>query len=113
MSSKVGVLLSMIFVVLFFLLGIDLITLQFQYSDLDSKGITIGYHISKATDINSEYLSYLEDKYNVTIGIDMSQSMSYGDVVEFIVSKEFDPIIISSSVMNLKVKRSTVLGYYG
>ena len=113
MSSKIGLILSMIFVALFFLFGIDMITLQFSYSDLDSKGVTIGYHISKASELDNDYLSFLEDKYQVSISMDMSQPMSFGDVVEFIVIKKFDPIIISSTTMDLKVKRSAVRGFYG
>lgn len=113
MSSKIGVLLSMIFVAIFFLFGVDMVTLQFQYSDLDSKGVTIGYHISKAEKVEDTFISFLEGKYNVRISLDKSQSMRFGDVVEFIVVKEFDPIIISNHTMDLKIKRSTVIGYYG
>ena len=113
MSSKIGTILSMIFVTLFFLFGIDMITLQFTYSDLDAKGVTIGYHIAKASDLSDEYLSFLGEKYNVSIDLDKSQSMLFGDVVEFVVRREFNPIIISVSPMNIRIKRSTVIGYYG
>ena len=44
MSSKIGTILSMLFVVLFFLFGTDLLCLQYTYSELDSKGISIAYH---------------------------------------------------------------------
>ena len=41
MSSKLGLILSMMFVIMFFLFGVDLICIQYVYSDLDAKSISI------------------------------------------------------------------------
>ena len=54
MSSKIGAILSFIFVALFFFLSVDVICLQFSYSDLDSKGITLKNWINNL--VNSEDL---------------------------------------------------------
>jgi len=113
MSSKLGLILSMIFVSLFFLLGIDLISIQFIYSDLDSKGITIGYRISKEGRVDSSFISSLSKMYNVTIENISPSSVKFGDVVEYVLYQEYKPIIVSNDVMKLRVKRSAVIGYYG
>ena len=47
MSYKISMILSMVFVSLFFLLGIDFINLQCAYTELDQKAIAISYEISK------------------------------------------------------------------
>ena len=47
MSSKIGTILSLIFVSIFFIFGIDLLTIQVAYANLDSKAISISYLISK------------------------------------------------------------------
>ena len=67
MSSKIGTILSMLFVVMFFLFGTDLLCLQYCYSSLDSKGITISYYISKNGRIDNDFISYLSNKYGILI----------------------------------------------
>ena len=47
MSYKVSFILSMVFVVMYFLFAGDMISLQFIYSDLDAKSVTISYLISE------------------------------------------------------------------
>ena len=113
MSSKIGVILSMIFVALFFFLSVDVICLQFSYSDLDSKGITICYYISKECRVDTEFINYLNNKYNVSITNLSQTSIIYGDVVEFDISKKYTPLIMSNKDFNLVIKRSAVIGYYG
>ena len=61
MSSKIGLILSMIFVAMFFVFGIDLICIQFIYSDLDAKSITISYLISQNGGLSSDLINEIED----------------------------------------------------
>ena len=113
MSSKIGTILSMLFVVMFFLFGTDLLSLQYLYSELDSNGISIAYQISKYSRIDSDFISYLANKYTVSISLDASQSMNYGDVVVFTISDKFDPLIIASKEMDVSISREAIIGYYG
>lgn len=113
MSSKIGTILSMLFVTLFFLFGTDLLCLQNFYSNLDSKGISIAYYISKNSRIDKEYLSFLSKKYDVEVSADSSQSSSYGDVVKFTVKDAFDPLVISNSEIVVTISREAIIGYYG
>ena len=113
MSSKIGVILSMLFVALFFMFAADMISLQYIYSELDAKGVSIAYHISKSARIDDEFVSFLSNKYILTLSIPQNQSHDYGDVVEFYIKSEFTPIVISKDSMPISLKRSAVIGYYG
>lgn len=112
MSSKIGTLLSFIFVAMYFVFGIDLVMLQFVYSDLDAKSVTISNLISQQLNITAEFEANIEAKYSVSLTILNEEEPLFGDVIDYIISVDYDPIIISSSTMTLQVKRSTVLGYY-
>ena len=113
MSSKIGTILSMLFVVLFFLFGTDLLCLQYAYSELDSKGISIAYYISKNSRIDVDFLQYLSKKYSVEVSAKSGQSTSYGDVVSFTVKDKYDPLVISNEEMTISISREAVIGYYG
>ena len=103
----------MLFVVMFFLFGTDLLCLQYLYSDLDSKGISIAYQISKNSRIDEDFLELLSKKYNVSVTSDPSQSVDYGEVVTFKISDKYDPLIIASGEMNISITREAIIGYYG
>ena len=113
MSYKLGLILSMVFVVLFLLLGGDMMCLSAAYSYLDSNSISIGYLIAKTGRVDNEYLSYLEQLYHLHFETIFPSSPSVGDVVEFTVYRMYDPLIISNSDIKLTASRTTVIGYYG
>ena len=113
MSYKLGLILSMVFVVLFLLLGADMMCLSAAYSYLDSNSISIGYLIAKTGRVDSEYLSYLEDLYNVKFLSISPSSPQIGEVVEFTIYRMYDPLIMSKTDIRLVASRTTVIGYYG
>lgn len=113
MSYKIGLLLSMVFVVMFLLLGGDMFCLSAAYSTLDSYSISIGYLIAKSGRVDSEYLSYLEGSFNVYFLKVAPEEASQGDVVKFTIYRYYDPLIISTSAIRLTASRTTVIGYYG
>ena len=112
MSSKVSLILSMIFVVMFFLFAADMISLQFAYSNLDATSITISHLISENLSVNQQLVDDIETKFNVDFTLLNEEEPLFGDVVDFVISKEYQSIIISNNTMLLSVKRSSVLGYY-
>lgn len=113
MSYKIGLILSMVFVVLFLLLGGDMLCLSAAYSVLDSNSISIGYLIAKSGRVDREYLSYLEGSFNVTFLSISPSNANSGDVVEFTIYRMYDPLIISTDEIRLTASRTTVIGYYG
>lgn len=112
MASKIGTILSLMFVVIFFLFASDMMTMQYLYSDLDSTALTIGYQIAKRRIINNQFKEYVESNYNISFTYSGPESPEYGSIVEYQVSKTFKPVIISTSEMIINVNRSTVVGYY-
>ena len=113
MSSKIGLILSMLFMIAFLLLGGDMLCLSATYSTLDSNSISIGYLIAKTGRTDTEYLTYLEESFNVQFLSITPESPTSGDVVKFTIYKMFDPMLISSTPIRLTASRTTVVGYYG
>lgn len=112
MSSKIATILSMIFVVIFFLLGIDLLSLQTTYSSLDSKAISISYHIAKSGRLDAELVSYIESTYNVEFKCLNNCSPMFGDIVDYTISTEFNPLLLNESNYVVAIKRQAIIGYY-
>ena len=112
MSYKISLIFSMIFVSLFFLFAGDMVSLQFAYSNLDATSITISHLISESISVNQQLINDIESQFNVDFTLLNNEEPLFGDVVVFIISKEYHSMIISNNVMLLSVKRSSVLGYY-
>lgn len=112
MSSKLGLILSMIFVTLFFAMGLDMICVQIIYNDLDSKCIAISYQISQYGTIDNQLKSSIESTYKVNFTCINNCSPKFGDVVTYQISKDYRPIIIKQETMTISVERSAVIGFY-
>ena len=113
MSYKLGMILSMIFVVAFLLLGGDMICISACYSQLDNKSIAIGYLIAKSGRVDDEFLHTIEENYQIKFLTISPSSPSYGDVVDFVIYQNYNPLILSNDPITLKASRTTVVGYYG
>lgn len=111
MSSKLGLVLSMLFVSIFFAFGIDLIAVQVIYSDLDAKSVAISYKISKYGTVNEEVKNNIEQTYGVTFRCVENCSPLFGDTVTYVISKDYKPVIIKNELMTISIKRNAVIGY--
>ena len=112
MSSKLGLIISLAFFSLFFVLTVDVMCIQYYYADLDSKSVIIGYEVSRLEAFSTENIASLEDKYDVTITSISNMNPTFGDTFDYTLLKEYKPIIVSNEVMEIKVKRTSVRGYY-
>lgn len=113
MSYKVGLILSMIFVSLFFLFGADLITLQSIYSSLDTKANNISYVISRNGVIDDDFIYYIETKYCVDFTCEKNLAPYFGEEIFYTVSMKYTPMVISSGEMTISISRMTIVGFYG
>lgn len=113
MSSKIGTILSIVFVTIFFIFGLDMISIQFIYSELDAKASSISYYISKTGYLDEDVIKELSRTYQVAFTCLNNCSPAFGDVVDFLIQVKHRPIIISQYEMTLSVRRTTVIGYYG
>jgi hypothetical protein len=112
MSYKIGLILSLVFLINFFVFAIDIMSLQAVYSALDSKAVTIGYLLSQEGAINEDIIKVIEEKYNITFTCEDNCVARYGDVVTYTVATTYQPIIISKDEMSIKVRRAAVMGYF-
>ena len=112
MSSKLGLLLSMIFVTMFFAMGLDLVCIQFIYNDLDAKSTAISYQISKYGTLNSEIKERIEEQFEVRFNCVSNCSPVFGDVVTYTIAVDYQPIIIKQETMVISVERNAIIGYY-
>ena len=113
MSYKVGLILSMIFVALFFLFGADLITLESVYSTLDAKANNISYLISRNGVINDDFIKQVERTFLVRFDCPKNSSPSFGDEVVYTISTTYRPLVISKAEMTVAIQRMTIIGFYG
>ena len=113
MSSKVGLILSMIFVAIFFVFGADLICLQSAFSALDAKANNISYAISRNGVIDDPFIDYIEETYHVSFYCEENSAPTFGDVVTYVITSTYRPLIIAKEPITISVKRMTVVGFYG
>ena len=113
MSYKIGLLLSMVFVALFFLFGADLITLESVYSSLDTKANNISYLISRRGVIDTDFIHYVENTFNVDFSCEENLSPTFGEQIYFQISKSYQPMVISKNEMTIVIQRMTIVGFYG
>ena len=113
MSYKVGLILSMIFVALFFIFGADLLTLQSVYSSLDSKANNISYLISRNGTIDDDFINYVENTFLVDFDCPKNQSPAFGEKIIYQISTTYHPLVISKQEMTVAIKRMTIVGFYG
>lgn len=112
MSYKISFILSMIFVVVFFLFAGDMISIQFIYSDLDAKSVTISYLISEHGGLDKAFIKVIERKYDVDFVTADNYSPLFGDEVTYVIAKSYKPLVMSTDTMNISIERTTVIGYY-
>ena len=102
----------MVFVVMYFLFAGDMISLQFIYSDLDAKSVTISYLISENGTIDDNFVEYVENKYDVDFIYEGNTTPLFGDEVTYVIAKTYKPLMMSKDIMTVSVERTTVIGYY-
>ena len=113
MSYKIGLILSMIFVALFFLFGADLITLESTFSVLDAKANNISYIISRNGVIDDDFINYIEATFSVDFECPKNPSPTFGEKIIYQISTGYYPLVISKQEMTITIKRMTIVGFYG
>ena len=113
MSYKIGLILSMIFVALFFLFGADLITIESVYSSLDAKANNISYIISRNGVIDDDFINYIETTFSVDFDCTKNLSPTFGEKIIYQISTAYHPLVISKQEMTIAIKRMTIVGFYG
>ena len=113
MSYKIGLILSMIFVALFFLFGADLISIQSAYSVLDAKANNISYIISRTGVIDEEFVEYIETSFNVNFACELNYAPTFGEKITYSISTQYQPLVIDQNEITITISRMTIVGFYG
>ena len=112
MSYKLGLVLSMVFVILFFLLGIDLITIQFAFGNLDAKSTSISYRISEHGTIDDAFIQEIEEYYKVDFECERNCTPLFGEMVEYTLISNVKTLVVGKGEMTIRISRSTMIGFY-
>ena len=113
MSYKIGLILSMIFVALFFMFGADLFTLNGVYSSLDAKASNISYLISRNGTIDDNFINYVETTFSVDFNCPKNPSPIFGEKITYQISTTYHPLVLSKNEMTITIQRMTIVGFYG
>ena len=89
----------------------DLTVIQQIYSLLDTVAVTAGHLISLEGKISEKTLRYVEESAHAYIYPVNKDYVIVGEVFEYVVTRKYEPIIISKDTMNLEVRRSVMIGY--
>lgn len=112
MGSKLGFILSLLFLVQLFAMVGDLMSIQFIYTNLDAVSVTAGYLISTKGQITNEVIELVKNEANATIEQIGDSPALLGSTFEYRISKPYDAMIIDQKAIEIAVVRSVVIGYY-
>ena len=113
MSYKLGLLLSLAFLMSLLLLSGDLLNVGIVKNALNSLATTVGYRIARdgrVTEATEELIASYGAVFTLEDGT--ATSFRIGDTVVYYLRKDYDPFLLKKETMHISVKRSTVVGYY-
>lgn len=112
MASKIGFILSLLFLAQLFVMIGDLMSIQFIYTNIDAVSVTAGCIISSKGQITDEVIELVKQEAGATIEQVGSSTPILGEVFEYRIFKTYDALIIDNDPMEIAVVRSVVIGYY-
>ena len=112
MAYKLGLILSMLFLVQLFVFTGDLMSIQIIYTNLDAVSVVAGNLISSRGGIDDEIVNLVYNETGGTIVAVGDETPMFGAIYEYKISREFSPWVMSSEPMEISVVRSVVIGYY-
>lgn len=112
MGSKLGFILSLLFVVQLFALAADIICIQMIYTNLDAVSITAGYIISRNGEITDEVVELVSSEAGASIEQIGDTPSMIGATFKYRIYRTYKSLILQSDVTEIAVCRSVVVGYY-
>ncbi|MDY2914237.1 MAG: hypothetical protein SOV58_06435 [Candidatus Enteromonas sp.] len=113
MSYKIGLLLSTVFLMSVFLLGGDLCLLNASYQQLDAVAMAAIKNIEMEGCVSDKTIDFVKSEgATFSYWVDSPFSPKIGDMITFEVKKSYTPLILQNSTMNLRVRRSCIVGFY-
>lgn len=114
MASKLGAMLSTVFIFIAFLFGVDFLMIQLTYTSLDSFSTSVSYKISKLGEINDEVKQFCLTNANASIEpVGPNQAFEEGAILGYYLIREYKMISYEAELIQITVKRFAVINIYG
>jgi len=111
MASKISLILSLMFVITFFVLSSDVVNIQYLYSNLDAASVNVNYLITKESGVGPRTLDYIAKQKNMEI-LYSNEEIRIGDPYEYTLTSVYSPFVMNEGkVFEVSIVRSVVIGY--
>ncbi len=111
MASKLGFILSLIFVIQLLLMTGDIAIIQAKQTQLQAFATTIGQRISLEGGLHQTMVDWATDEGFSLVCLRNCQPQ-FGDTLTYQLETGFTPLIISNNPMSLRIVRHAVIGIY-
>ncbi len=111
MGSKLALIIGFGFIIMALCYAGDLIAIQVIHSQLDAISLTVSQHISYYGTLVQKTIDFVE-KDGKTHIVSLSGPVQIGEVYEYRLYREYDPLFMGDEVMEISIRRSAVVGYY-
>ena len=112
MSYKLGLILSIAFMMSVLLLSSDLMNVAIIKNSLDALSLTVSYRMASEGRV-SQGTRQLIESYGATLTIeDEREAFRIGDTVIYFLAKDYQPFVLGKDTRQVSVRRSAVIGYY-
>ncbi len=114
MSNKFGTMLGIFILFICFMFGVDLVSMQYNYTNMDALSTNISYEISKNGCLSKEIINKYKNNYDIYLYPYDSDDKKYkeGESYGYVLEKDYSPIIISNSTIKLRIQRFTIINVY-
>lgn len=112
MGSKMGFILSLLFVAQLFVMATDFIAIQMIYTNLDAVSVSVGYIISKKGGITQEAVDLVYQEAGAQIEQIGDTPQMIGEVFQYRIFKEYKSFTLMNRPTEIAVVRSVLIGYY-
>ncbi len=111
MAYKLGLMLSMVFLISVMLLGGDIIAVSSIHSSLDALSLVISRNIGKDGYVSSLSES-LAKEHGAVLVYESGRVPAVGESLTFLLQKEYATMVLSKDPLVISVKRTAIVGYY-
>lgn len=111
MAYKLGLMLSMVFLISVVLLGGDIIAVSSIHSSLDALSLVISRNIGKDGYVSSQSKTLVDD-HGARLIYEENRVPAVGESLTFLLQKEYATMVLSKDPLMITVKRTAIVGYY-
>lgn|SRR5574344_1453857 len=111
MGYKLGLILSLVFIVQIFIFCTDIIAVQYMYSSLDALSLEVGKLITYKGRLTDDIRVYAQGKMDCEVMCVSACNPSAGDILTYTLTCQYTPIVMSKTPWNIKITRGALIGF--